>query len=48
MKKEIKRGYVKWRDENGVLHKQRVEQVVEPELELFDERFGDDEGPQEG
>lgn len=44
MKKEIKRGYVKWRDENGVLHKVRVEDYVE-EREF---EFGDDEGPQEG
>lgn len=42
MKKEVKRGYVKWRDENGKLHK---EPYVEPSQEVLDleEEDGEEE-----
>ena len=44
MKLEIKRGYVKWTDENGVKHKVRESDYVPPVLDLevdHDEETGD-------
>lgn len=43
MKVEVKRGYVKWTDENGVKHKVRESEYVAPTLELNFEVDDDEE-----